>query len=160
MRHCAAFPFYPLAMTIFERLLAGQLPASFVYRDERCAAFLDINPITRGHVLVVPRQSVATLAELDPALRNHLWETAHRIGLAQQRALGSRAQHFLVNDGRAASQTVPHVHIHVVPRYGGDTLHTLARMFWHVTTITLPRRETESRRRPLDQLAAAIAAAM
>lgn len=147
-------------MTLFDRLLAGELPASFVYRDAHCAAFMDINPITRGHVLVVPRHSVATLAELDADARRHLWETAHRVGRAQQRALGSRAQHLLVNDGRAASQTVPHVHLHVIPRYGRDTLHTLARLAWHVTTITVPRRETPARRGQLDALAAAIGAAM
>jgi len=147
-------------MTVFDRIIAGQLPASFVHQDPACVAFLDINPITRGHVLVVPRRSVATLAELDPATRAQLLETAQRIGLAQQRGLGSRAQHLLVNDGRAASQTVPHVHLHVIPRYGSDTLHTLGRLFWHVTTLTLPRPETAARRRRLDQVAAAIRAGM
>jgi len=147
-------------MTVFDRIIAGQLPASFVHQDPTCVAFLDINPITRGHVLVVPRRSVATLAELDAATRAELLETAQRIGLAQQRGLGSRAQHLLVNDGRAASQTVPHVHLHVIPRYGSDTLHTLGRLFWHVTTLTLPRPETAARRRRLDQVAAAIRAGM
>ena len=52
-------------MTIFDRIIAGQLPASFVYQDEICVAFLDINPMTRGHTLVVPRQSVPTLDLLD-----------------------------------------------------------------------------------------------
>jgi len=147
-------------MTVFDRIIAGQLPASFVHQDPACVAFLDINPITRGHVLVVPRRSVATLAELDAATRAQLLETAQRIGLAQQRGLGSRAQHLLVNDGRAASQTVPHVHLHVIPRYGSDTLHTLGRLLWHVTTLTLPRPETAARRRRLDQVAAAIRAGM
>jgi len=147
-------------MTVFDRIIAGQLPASFVHQDPTCVAFLDINPITRGHVLVVPRRSVATLAELDAATRAALLETAQRIGLGQQRGLGSRAQHLLVNDGRAASQTVPHVHLHVIPRYGSDTLHTLGRLFWHVTTLTLPRPETAARRRRLDQVAAAIRAGM
>lgn len=147
-------------MTVFDRIIAGQLPASFVHQDATCVAFLDINPITRGHVLVVPRRSVATLTELDAATRAQLLETAQRIGLAQQRGLGSRAQHLLVNDGKAASQTVPHVHLHVIPRYGNDTLHTVGRLLWHVTTLTLPRPETAARRRRLDQVAAAIRAAM
>ncbi len=144
-------------MSIFDRIIAGEIPASYVHQDATAVAFMDINPINRGHVLVVPRQSVATLAELDADTRRHLWELAHAIGLAQQRALGSRAQHLLINDGRAASQTVPHVHIHVVPRYANDTLRTLGRMVWHVTTLTLPRPETRGRRRRLDALAAAIA---
>lgn len=140
-------------MSIFERIIAGDLAASLVYQDDVCVAFMDINPITRGHVLVVPRRCVLTLAELDVLTRQHLWEVAHRVGLAQQGALGSRAQHLLINDGRAASQSVPHVHIHVIPRYHGDTLLTLARMLWHVTTLTIPRPETAHRRQKLDALA-------
>ncbi|MDD3763330.1 MAG: HIT family protein [Nevskiales bacterium] len=147
-------------MTIFDRIIAGQIPASFVHRDAHCAVFMDINPITRGHALVVPLQSVRTLQELPPDTRSHLWNVAQRVGQAQQRALGSRAQHLLINDGPGASQSVPHVHIHVIPRFGGDTVHTLSRLVWHITTITVPRRETVQRRQRLDQLAAAIGAAM
>jgi histidine triad (HIT) family protein len=145
-------------MTIFNRLIDGELPASFVWRDAQHAAFMDINPIRPGHVLVVPRQSVATLQELEPAARAQLLDLAVRIGQAQQRALGSRAQHLLVNDGRAASQTVPHVHIHVIPRYAGDTLRTLAGLAWHVATLALPRPESRIPRQRLDAQAAAIRA--
>lgn len=147
-------------MTIFDRIIAGQLPASFAYQDAYCVAFMDINPITRGHTLVVPRRSVATLDQLDPALRAHLWEVVQKIGAAQRRGLGSRAQHLLVNDGRAASQSVPHVHIHVIPRYRGDALRTVGRMIWHVTTLTLPRRETAARRAALDDSARRIREAL
>lgn len=148
-------------MTIFDRLIAGSLPASFVHQDEVCVAFMDIHPITRGHVLVVPRQSVVTLAELDSATQNHLWQVANRIALAQQKALGSRAQHFLVNDGKAASQTVPHVHLHVIPRYSRDTVSTLAKLLWHITTLTLPfRPESPAFRAELNATAQAIARAL
>lgn len=147
-------------MTVFERIIAGDLAASFVHEDGICVAFMDINPITRGHVLVVPRQSVPTLAQLDALTRQHLWEIAHRIGMAQQRALGSGAQHLMINDGKAASQSVPHVHIHVIPRYHGDTLRTLGKILWHVSTLTLPRRETPARRQALDAVAARIRAAL
>jgi histidine triad (HIT) family protein len=143
-------------MTLFDRLIAGQLPASYVHQDDQCVAFMDINPISRGHVLVVPRVSKPTLAELDPALTNHLWQVAQRIALAQQRGLGSRAQHFLVNDGKAASQTVPHVHLHVIPRYAGDVVHTLGRLVWHITTLTIRRPETAARRQRLDAVAGLI----
>lgn len=143
-------------MTLFDRIVAGQLPASFVHQDNICVAFLDINPISRGHVLVVPRQSVATLAQLSPGTRAHLWETAQRIGQAQQRALGSSAQHFLVNDGKDASQSVPHVHLHVIPRYRGKRLSALGRLLWHLATLTVPRPETTARRQQLDALAQSI----
>ncbi len=147
-------------MTIFERIIAGELPASFVYRDAQCVAFMDINPITHGHTLVVPIQAVATLDELDPIVVQHLWSVGQRIAAAQRQGLGSRAQHFLLNDGRAASQTVPHVHLHVIPRYGNDTVHTLTRLVWHITTIVLPRRETAARRGRLERQAAAIREAL
>ena len=132
-------------MSIFDRLLAGELPASFVYRDERCAAFLDISPMARGHTLVIPTRACVTLDELDAGERAHLW---------------SQAQHLLVNDGKAASQSVPHVHVHVIPRYGGDTVSTVGRMIWHVATLAVPRPETRKRRARLDALATQIAAHM
>ena len=150
-----AFP-----MTIFDRSIAGQLPASFVYQDDLCVAFLDINPMTRGHTLVVPRKSVPTLDLLDAATRAHLFEVVQKVGAAQRRGLGSLAQHLLVNDGKAASQSVPHVHIHVMPRYGGDMLHTVTRMIWHVTRLAIPRRVTSARRGALDRLARQISDAM
>lgn len=146
--------------TIFDALIAGQLPASFVLQDAVCVAFLDINPLSRGHVLVVPRRSVATLAELDAPTRAHLFETAHRIALAQQRALGSLAQHLLINDGKAASQSVPHVHLHVIPRYADDRWRTVLRMAWHIATLTVPRPERLLPRASLDATAAAISAAL
>ncbi len=147
-------------MSVFAAIIDGRLPASFVHRDAHCVAFMDINPITAGHVLVVPRQSVATIDELEPAVRAHLWEVARRVGVAQRSALGSKAQHLLVNDGKAASQTVAHVHIHVIPRYGDDTVRTIGRLIWHVATLTLRRPEAHARRQHLDALARNIAAAM
>lgn len=146
--------------TIFDRIIAGELPVSWVYQDAVCVAFMDIHPMSRGHVLVVPRLSRPTLSELDAATRSHLWEVAERIGAAQRRALGSRAQHLLVNDGKAASQTVPHVHIHVIPRYGHDALRTIAQILWHIGTLALPHREDAARRRRLDAQAAQIRAAL
>lgn len=148
------------AITVFDRIISGQLPASFVHQDPHCVSFMDINPIASGHVLVVPRLSVATLDALPPEICAHLWRTAQRIGAAQRIGLGSAAQHLLINDGKAASQSVPHVHIHVVPRYRGDTLRTLGRMLWHVTTLTLPRPERIIPRQRLDRQAAAIATAL
>ena len=147
-------------MTIFDRIIAGQIPASFVWQDVVCVAFMDIRPISRGHVLVVPRQSVATLEELEAATLAHLWHTAVRIAGAQRRALGSAAQHFLVNDGREASQSVPHVHLHVIPRYAGDRYGTVARMIWHIATLATPPRERNEQRRRLEADARAIAEAL
>ena len=146
--------------TIFERILAGELPASFVFRDDTYAAFMDISPMRPGHVLVIPQQPVATLDQLDLDVRAGLWELARRIAAAQRQALGSKAQHLLVNDGKAASQTVPHVHIHVIPRYGRDHLQAIGQMLWHVGTLMIPKPESRRRRERLDRLAASIRTAL
>lgn len=146
--------------TPFDHILAGDWPASFVYQDELCCAFMDIRPITKGHVLVIPRKQVDTLEQLNAAEYAHLWEVARRIATAQRKSLGSLAQHFVVNDGKAASQTVPHVHIHIIPRYRGDSLHTLGKILWHVTTLVLPHVESKASRARLDKIAAGIAASI
>lgn len=147
-------------MSVFDHIIAGTLPASFVHQDAICVAFMDIHPFGRGHVLVVPRVSVPLLAQLDVATRAHLWEVATRVGLAQQKALGSDAQHFLVNDGRDASQSVPHVHIHVIPRYRGDRYATVLRMMRHIVALAAAPKEKPGQREELDRQAKAIAAAM
>ena len=147
-------------MSIFSKIIAGDLPASFVWQDDICVAFMDIGPVSPGHTLVVPRTEVATLAQLDQSTRAHLWEIANRIALAQQEGLSSKAQHFLVNDGKYASQSVPHVHIHVIPRYGRDQLHTARRAAWHLLTLAFPKRISDAKRRELDLQAQAIAKAM
>lgn len=147
-------------MTVFDHIISGRIPASFVHRDERCVVFMDIRPMSPGHALVVPCQSVTTLAQLDPENLAQLWQIAVRVAAAQQQALGSLAQHFLVNDGRDASQSVPHVHIHVIPRYQGDRWRTVSRMMWHVATLGKFLGEDAARRERLEQQAQSIAAAM
>ncbi len=147
-------------MTIFTDIAAGKIPASIVHHCDRFIAFMDIRPMSRGHTLVCPLQPVETLHELDATTQADLWALAVRVASAQRTGLGSRAQHFLVNDGRAASQSVPHVHIHVIPRYRHDALTTTARMLAHVALRVLPMPVSPSKRRRLDEQAKRIAAAM
>lgn len=140
-------------MSIFSQIMAKKMPASWVYEDEHCVAFMDIHPMSPGHVLVVPRLEVVTLEQLPTDLRAHLLDVTVRIAEAQRTGLGSLAQHVLVNDGKAASQTVPHVHIHVIPRYGRDQLSTMARIVWHVGTLMLPIPVSTQKRAKLDEQA-------
>lgn len=108
---------------IFCRIVAGELPASRVFEDDVCLALMDVFPLRPGHVLVMPKTHGEHLADLSPALRAHLLETANRIAQALRRsALAPDGIHFAVNEGRAAHQTVPHCHIHVLPRRRGDLL--------------------------------------
>lgn len=114
---------------IFCDIVAGRLPAVTLYKDDKVMAFMDIFPLRRGHVLVIPRQHHRQLHELDSELRAHLLDTATRVTQAIYRsALAPAAVHYNVNDGPAAHQTVPHVHLHILPRYRGDTGSFLLRL--------------------------------
>ena len=108
---------------VFCAIVAGTAPASIVWEDKTSVGFMDIDPITPGHVLVVPRTHAASLAELDPRTGGLLFEVAMRVA-AGLRASEVRADglNLFLADGGAAGQDVFHVHIHVVPRYPGDGL--------------------------------------
>ena len=106
---------------IFCQVVKNEVPSTIVYEDELCIAFMDIFPIRPGHTLVIPKQHAAYLHQLPQLLRTHLFNVANAI-LDAQRAAGitQDGANFLVNDGKAANQHVPHVHIHVLPRTKGD----------------------------------------
>lgn len=96
--------------TIFSRIIEGELPGRFVWRDDRCVVFLSINPLATGHALVVPIAEVDHWIDLPAEDAAHLVEVAHAIGAAQQRAF-SPARIGLV----IAGFEVPHAHVHVIP---------------------------------------------
>jgi histidine triad (HIT) family protein len=110
-----------LADCIFCDILSGKADGTFVYRDEKVAVFMDIQPINSGHVLVVPNVHAATLADLDPEVGGHLFrvaqEMAHVLRGSEVRCDGVS---LFLADGAAAMQDVPHVHLHVFPRHWGD----------------------------------------
>ena len=99
--------------TIFTRIIDGELPGRFVWRDDLCVAFLSINPLNPGHTLVVPRQEVDHWLDLDDALAAHLTQVARRIGAAQMQAFAPERVGLMI-----AGLEVPHVHLHVVPING------------------------------------------
>jgi len=96
--------------TIFTRIINGEIPGTFVHRDEHCVAFLSINPLAHGHTLVVPIAEVDHWVDLEPALAAHLFDVAHRIGRAQNSAFRCDRVGIIV-----AGYEVPHTHIHLVP---------------------------------------------
>lgn len=109
---------------IFCDILAGKAPASFVYQDELCGAFMDIRPVNVGHVLVVPRQHAVLLTELDEAsARQMMWVAEHVDSALRASGIKCEAVNLFLADGRAAGQEVMHVHLHVFPRYRGDGHH-------------------------------------
>jgi histidine triad (HIT) family protein len=106
------------AACVFCRIASGELPGNIVHRDSRVVAFLDASPLFLGHTLVVPIDHVATLDDLPPALIGPLFEVVRRTSIAVQRAVGADGSFVAANT--RVSQSVPHVHVHVVPRNEGD----------------------------------------
>mgnify|MGYP005815843593 CR=1 FL=1 len=130
---------------IFCRIVAGELPSSRVTEDNDCIAIMDAFPLRPGHVLVIPRMHGETLADLSPALRAHLLETANRIAQAlRQSPFAPDGIHFAVNEGRVAHQTVPHCHFHVLPRRRGDLAGLLGQILSKpIQLIRGPRGQEE-----------------
>ncbi|MGK2320967.1 HIT family protein [Gordonia rhizosphera] len=108
---------------VFCDIISGSAPSRTVYSDETVIGFLDIRPVTRGHTLLVPRDHSARLADLDPEIGGRLFAAGQRVAAAMRSgALAADGVNLVVNDGRAAFQTVFHTHLHVVPRHDGDKL--------------------------------------
>jgi histidine triad (HIT) family protein len=106
---------------VFCEIIAGRSPASVVYRDESCIAFMDIGPINAGHVLVVPTRHSTYLSDLDPQVGGVLFGVAQRLAAAVRKSgLKVEGINLLLADGEAAGQEVFHVHLHVLPRFRGD----------------------------------------
>ena len=103
--------------SVFTMIIDGDLPARFVWKDDRCVAFLSINPLTDGHVLVVPRQEVDHWIDADGALLAHLMRVSHIIGEALQQAYRPAKVGMMI-----AGLEVPHLHIHLAPINGLNDL--------------------------------------
>ncbi len=106
---------------IFCEIIAGRAEGTFVHRDDVVAAFMTIGAVNPGHVMVVPIKHISSLAEIDPETGCAMFRRAQQLAAAL-RVSGLRCEgvHLLLNDGRAAFQSVFHVHLHVVPRWRGD----------------------------------------
>jgi len=106
---------------VFCEILAGEEPASFLYRDDRCSAFMDIQPVNPGHLLVIPNRHARYLADLDEETGAQLFRVGQRLAGALRKS-GVRCQgvNLFLADGEAAGQEVFHVHLHVIPRHEGD----------------------------------------
>lgn len=105
---------------VFCRVLAGEIPGSVVYEDDRVAAFLDLYPVHDGHTLVVPRAHLADLRGCPADLAGHLFGVGTRLAPAIVAVTGADGFNIWTAAGRAAGQTVFHLHLHVLPRFAGD----------------------------------------
>lgn len=107
---------------IFCAIVAGEIPATKIDEDDRVVAFMDINPATRGHALVIPRAHAANVLEIDEEDLAACARMGQRIARRATRGLGADGVNLLNSCGEHAWQTVFHFHLHVIPRYAGDPL--------------------------------------
>ena len=107
-----------MSATVFDKILDGELPCHRVYEDAHVLAFLDIFPLSKGHTLIIPKQRVAFVHELDDEHAAAIGRVLPRIARAVMAASGASEYNILQNNGRGAHQAVFHVHFHVIPKLG------------------------------------------
>lgn len=98
----------------------GNSPASFTYQDDTVVAFMDIQPITQGHMLVVPREHAVLMSSVDETVAMRTFRIARVLSSLVRGTLGATGVNLFVADGESAFQDVPHFHVHVIPRYPND----------------------------------------
>jgi histidine triad (HIT) family protein len=103
--------------TVFTKIIRGELPCHKVYEDDRVLAFLDINPLCEGHVLVIPKEEAATLDKLSDESAAAIGRVLPRLSRAVLAATGATEFNVLENNGPGAHQAVFHVHFHIIPKY-------------------------------------------
>jgi histidine triad (HIT) family protein len=131
-----------MADCLFCGIVAGSVPAHVVLDDEIAVAFLDVRPVFKGHVLVAPREHYVTLPDLPADLIGPLFTRVQRVSAAVPAALGAQGTFVAENNG--VSQSVPHLHVHVVPRTKGDGLRGF---FWPRTKYSGDQEAADYARR-------------
>ncbi|MES3518219.1 MAG: HIT family protein [Natronomonas sp.] len=106
--------------TIFEKIIDGDIPARIVHETETTLAFLDANPLAEGHTLVIPKEPHERLRDLPPELSADVFSVVRELTPRIEDAVDADATTIGINDGSAAGQEVPHLHVHIVPRFEGD----------------------------------------
>jgi histidine triad (HIT) family protein len=106
--------------TIFEKIIAREIPAHIMYEDDVCIAFLDIAPTTKGHTLVVPKKAYVNIFDIDATTLSYIIEVTQKLARHIVQKLGAQGANIVHNAGSVAEQIVPHFHIHIVPRYETD----------------------------------------
>lgn len=105
---------------VFCDIVRGTSPASWVYQDDTVVAFMDHQPITQGHMLVMPREHAMLITEINETAAMRTFRVARKLAAVARHILGASGVNILVMDGEAAYQDVPHFHVHVIPRYPKD----------------------------------------
>lgn len=122
---------------IFCKIAAGEIPSTTIYEDEDFRVILDIEPASKGHALILPKEHYANLYELDDTLASKVLVLAKKLTTALKEVLGCDGYNIVQNNGEAAGQTVFHFHMHLIPRYKGDTV----QIGWKPGTLTDETKE-------------------
>ena len=109
-----------MAETIFSKILRNEIPCHKVYEDDRVLAFLDINPLSAGHVLLIPKEPAVTLDELSDESAAAIGRVLPRLCRAVKQVSGAKGYNLLQNNGSSAHQAVMHVHFHIIPKPDED----------------------------------------
>ena len=107
---------------IFCKIVAGELPSFKVYEDEATLALLTIQPVSPGHILVIPKEHAGNIFEISSAHWAHVQETVRKISIAAEKAMKADGININMNNREHAGQVVHHAHVHVIPRFKGDGL--------------------------------------
>ena len=125
---------------VFCKIIDGEIPCSKVYEDDDVLAILDISQTTKGHTLVMPKAHYENFLACPNDIALKVYAVARRIGQAEVSLLGAKGVNILTNVGEAAGQTVPHFHVHVIPRYvGGEGGFQITMKGQDTTGMDLPR---------------------
>lgn len=112
-----------LSETLFSKIARGEIPSARVLETDRAFAFLDINPVNTGHVLLIPKEPFATVADLPDDLAAHLGSLLPRLCRAVKSVTGASGVNVIANNGPVAGQTIFHIHWHIIPRHPDDAVH-------------------------------------
>ncbi|MDL1971073.1 MAG: HIT family protein [Candidatus Desulfofervidaceae bacterium] len=107
---------------IFCKIVQGEIPATKVYEDSQVLAFMDINPLNKGHTLVIPKRHAETIWEISPEDLTSVIQVAQKVALAIEKGLNPDGLTVVQLNKKAAGQVVPHLHIHLIPRFENDGL--------------------------------------
>ena len=117
---CPNWWYYPDMATVFEKIINGEIPSVKLWEDAECIAILDISPVNKGHALVISKRCYPTFTDAPLETVCHMMEIARKIDRKQREVLGASGTNIMINNSPASGQEVPHLHIHVIPRYDGD----------------------------------------
>ena len=106
--------------TVFEMIRDGQIPSTKIYEDDKCFVILDLSPVNKGHALVIAKEAVPTFTEIDADTLHHMIDVARKVDGKMREVLHADGTNIVINNGPVSGQEVPHLHIHVIPRFSGD----------------------------------------